>query len=1163
VGSRTGWGSPYKDVVGKDRGVVAFRQLEGRATPGKGKARQHRNGGKDPDREVSVRWVHDTVFRKAGEGVEGPRIPGAGVPLHRTLFGGVGPPDGRPVLPKFEPKAGVPYNQDSSGTHGSGGSDPWSASTAGSGMNPQQLEILLLGPLEVRGNGVRLDLPPSKKARALLAYLVASGRSHARSSLCDLLWQEVNDPRAGLRWALSKLRAVVEQEESPRIVTSGDRVGFQGGEREVDLHRIRSAISESPANASLEALEEARCSFRGEFLEGLDLPSCHRYQAWCLGMRERLRLRHVSVLTALTHRLREAPEEALPHALARLALDPFAEEAHIAAMELLGDLGRVDRALEVYEGCRRMLSDHLEAPPSEELEAARRRLGTSTRPRAVVADPQESGGGWEREASRILEGLPHPEGLPAIGGEDPILVGRDEELEALRRLVRGVDSGTGSAVALLTGEPGIGKTRLLREVVEDVRSMGGWAVAGQVFETEEVRPYGAWAEMLRQLPPGLLDTRMRRALSGLLTGPAELRSPGPTERTQLFDAVRLLLERLARARRPGLLVLDDVQWLDASSAALLHYVTRTLGSSPLVLALSAREGEVPPGSTTARVLKALGETGVLQRIPLRRLDSVETGALVHSVDRSVDPEPVFATSEGNPFFALAVAASLRDGVSSTPATIQEELQDRLARLDPGALTLLPWAAALGRAFDVSTLERVLERSALEIVEAIDGLERRGILQVRGGDRYDFTHSLLRQAAYRRPSKPARRAIHRRIAQAMDRMDRSEGREPGAMAHHAELGGLPRLSVQACIEAAEQSLWMFALDEAVELVERGLAQVAGLSDETRIPLEMGLLRIYSFRSMRERRPPGVEARVERVTEEARASGALRIVAIGHALLMDLQYQRGAFHEAARSSVRSADAGRESEPDMAIRALSETAACLLLLDQAPDDARRLADEAFDLAEEHGIETDVVWLARALLRHQEGDLEGASFAFGEVIRLGRLARDRWWECPALTRMVMVELDRGNAEGALARAQEAEEQARRMDDVPQAAFARALRALAAIPEPEDPALDEALEELRGLDSLWKIGHVQSYAAELELERGRADAARERAEETLAAARLLDRPSLLAVAQALLSRCAVLDGRPEDAAGHLEAPEITRPHHRLSYRARQVVRRAREAVGS
>lgn len=1048
---------------------------------------------------------------------------------------------------------------------------PGVPSTAGSGMSPQQLEILLLGPLEVRGSGVRLDLPPSRKARALLAYLVASGRLHARSSLCDLLWQEVNDPRAGLRWALSKLRAVVDQGEAPRIVTSGDRVGFQGGDGEVDLHRIHSSISENPATASLEALQEAQQAFRGEFLEGLDLPSCHRYQAWCLGMRERLRRRHVSVLAALTRRLRGAPEEALPHALARLALDPFAEEAHIAAMDLLGDLGRVDRALEVYEGCRRMLSDHLEVPPSEELESARRRLKTPTRPKSMEVDRSEDGTGGEREASRILASLPQPEGLPAIGKEDPVLLGREEEVAELQRLIRGADSSTGSgtgsgavpAVALLTGEPGIGKTRLLREMVGDVRSMGGWALSGQVFETEEVRPFGAWAEMLRQLPPGLLDSRMRRALSGLLTGPAGLRSPGPTERTQLFDAVGLLLERLAKARSPGLLVLDDVQWLDASSAALLHYVTRTLGSSPLVLALSAREEEVPPASTTARVLKALDEAGVLRRIPLRRLDATEIRALIRSVDRSLDPEPVFAASEGNPFFALALAASLRDGAASTPATIQEELQDRLARLDARALSLLPWAAALGRAFDVPTLERVLERSTLEIVEAIDGLEQRGILRARGGDRYDFTHSLLRQAAYRRPSEPARRAIHRRIAQAMDLMDPGEDREPGAMAYHAELGGLPRLSVQACIEAAEQSLWMFALDEAAELAERGLAQLDGLSDEVRVPLEMGLLRIYSFRSMRERRPPGVEERVERVTEEARVSGALRVVAIGHALLMDLQYQRGAFHEAARSSVRSADAGRESEPDMAIRALSETAACLLLLDQAPDDARRLADEAFDLADKHGIETDVVWLARALLRHQEGDLDGASFAFGEVIRLGRLARDRWWECPALARMVMVELDRGEPGGALALAREAEEQARRMDDDPQAAFARALGALAEARDPADPALDEALEELRGLDSLWKIGHVQSYAAEFELERGRADVARERAEETLAAARVLDRPSLLAVAQGLLARCAVLQGCPEEAARHLKAPEITRPHHRLSHRARQVVRRAREAVGS
>jgi DNA-binding SARP family transcriptional activator/tetratricopeptide (TPR) repeat protein len=1060
-------------------------------------------------------------------------------------------------------------------------------------MNPEQLQIRLLGPLDVLEDGNRLDLPPSRKARALLAYLVASRRPLARSALCDLFWQDVNDPRAGLRWALSKLRGVVDSEDRPRIVASRDRIGFEGEGVEVDLHRVRSAIGRDPAEVSTEALEASEGEFRGDFLEGLDLPSCHQYQAWCIGTREQLRILHVSILSRLTERLRDAPERALPHALRRLALDPYAEAAYVAAMDVLGDLGRVERALEVYERCRRMLAHHMEVPPSAELEAARRRLGSPSRIRSAGAGVrggevgarkegartrEDGGGGGEPGIRGALAALPHPEGLPEVREDEPALVGREAEVEVLRSLVQGAGSLARPSVVLLSGEPGIGKTRLLRELVREVRASGGWALAGQVYETEEIRPYGPWADMLRQVPSAALDAGTRGGLSGLLQG-AEPgpREDGPTERTQLFGAVSRLLVDLAGARAPGLLVLDDVQWLDASSAALLHYVTRNLDTSPLLLALGAREAEIEPGSTVAQVIRSLDDAGHLRRIPLRRLDATETGALVRAVDGGLDPEPVFATSEGNPLFALALATSLREGIHTTPTTIEEELQDRLERLDPRALSLLPWAAALGRVFDVPILERVVGRPAPEVVEAVDGLERLGILRAAGMDRYDFSHSLLRQAAYRRPSEPVRRAMHRSIARALDGLDPAEGRLPGAVAHHAALGGLPRLSVQACIEAAEDSLWLFAYDEARVLVERGLSQLDDLPPDARLPLEMGLLRVYSFRTMQDRRRGDVEARVVRLTEEAREAGLNEVVATGHALLMELQYQRGAFDEAGRSSVRAAEVGRESGPTTAIWALAETGACLLLLDQAPEDARRLASEAFALAEEHGVEVEVVALARALLHHHDGELEGASRAFQDVIRLGRRAKNRWWECPAMTRMVMVDLDRGDPESALHRAREAGRLAERMDDEAQAAFARGLAAVAAalIGAGADPnggsgvrgepseleAVDRALKELRDLDSLWMTAHVQAYAAEVELERGRAGEARERAREVLDAARSLGRPSLLAIARGLLARSAAAAGSGDRVDRHLESPEVTRPLHHLSHRARLVIQRAREGI--
>jgi len=1050
-------------------------------------------------------------------------------------------------------------------------------------MGASNLHIRLLGPLEVREGDLPVGLPPSKKARALLAYLVASERPCARSALCDMFWQDVHDPRASLRWALSKLRTALDVGDGGPIATEGDRVGFDSNSVRVDLLDVRVHVPGDPGKASTEALREVARTFRGDFIEGLDLPRCHRFEAWCLGAREHLRRLRVSVHATLVDRLREDSEAAISHAYTRLTLDPYSEEAYIATMELLAETGRADKALELYGRCRRMLSRHLKASPSEALEAARRRLLSQPRgqeekesPGVGAAETVQPLGAY-REAGegaliRALAGLPAPEHLPRPGEREPPLVGRSGELEALMGIMKRSASGGSGGAVLVTGEPGIGKTRLLREVAGRVGTSGGWVLSGPIFESEEVRPYGPWVDLLRQVPSAALDEEVRRSLRGLLEEPGRaLQLDRPTQRAQLFDAAARIFRRLLRAKAPGLAVLDDVQWMDSSSTALLHYLARTLREVPLVFAMAARDGEIRRGSAVSRMLRSLEDAGRLERIKLRPLDATDTKALVQAVDTALDPTAVFAASEGNPFFTLAVATSLREGVARIPANVQDELHERLARLQPGARSLLPWAAALGRAFDLPTLVRVVARPATEVVNAMDELERRGIIRPAGTDRFDFTHSLLRQTAYDRPSEPVRRQIHRSIATALEAVGSGEGRMPGAVAHHAELGGLPAVAAAAYAEAAEHSLWVFAFDEAALMVERGLAQAAKLSGEARLSLEMDLLRIYTFRSMQDRRPEDVEERVRAIAEAAAVGTLTAVVARGHACLMELQYQRGAYDRAEESSLLYAEAGRESGPTTAARALSETAACLLLLDQAPDDARRLTEEASRVADEEGLVVEGVALARALLHHHQGELLEASRGFREVIELCRHVQDRWWEAPAMTRSIMVSLDRGDPRKAREQALEAQELAERMDDETEAALARGLGAIATAAHHGEEsgewgseafaAVEESLRVLRELDSLWKIAQVQSYAVDEELRRGRADAARERAEEALEAARALKRPSLLALSRALLARCGTLSGDLDVAERHLSSPEVPRPDHSLSARAQREIAQAREEV--
>ncbi|HEX2168022.1 MAG TPA: hypothetical protein VHG09_12385, partial [Longimicrobiales bacterium] len=169
-------------------------------------------------------------------------------------------------------------------------------------MRGTTLEIRLLGPLEVLRDAHPLELPPSRTARALLAYLVATGRAHAREHLCELLWDGPADPRAALRGALSKLRPIVDAGSAGRITTHAGRVSFTVGDAYIDFADMQDVARRMDDTDAVE-LERAAAVFRGAFLEGLDLSRCYRFDTWCTGLRETTRRLHDRLLAALVDRL--------------------------------------------------------------------------------------------------------------------------------------------------------------------------------------------------------------------------------------------------------------------------------------------------------------------------------------------------------------------------------------------------------------------------------------------------------------------------------------------------------------------------------------------------------------------------------------------------------------------------------------------------------------------------------------------------------------------------------------------------------------------------------------------------------------------------------------------------------------------------------------------
>jgi len=202
-----------------------------------------------------------------------------------------------------------------------------------------------------------MQLPPSNKTRALLAYLAVTARPHSRDRLCAMLWTVPDDPRAALRWSLSRLRPLVDEADGPLIIVGRDNVGLDPDRVTVDILSLRNVVRNGMDSISTDALRQAAEALEGDFLEGLDLPDCHEFRNWCTGEREETRRLRVRLLTALVARLEDAPEEALRHARSLSLLEPANEAAQATLVRLLRAAGRWREAEEQFQRAHRQLEE--------------------------------------------------------------------------------------------------------------------------------------------------------------------------------------------------------------------------------------------------------------------------------------------------------------------------------------------------------------------------------------------------------------------------------------------------------------------------------------------------------------------------------------------------------------------------------------------------------------------------------------------------------------------------------------------------------------------------------------------------------------------------------------------------------------------------------------
>ena len=474
------------------------------------------------------------------------------------------------------------------------------------------LRIRLLGGLEVEAGVAGADVPAGRPARLLLGWLAAFPGEHARAEVAARLWPDVRDSsaRASLRTALSELRAALGP-AAMHLGATRELVGLGGQGLWVDLRAFSELLDAG-------RLEDALVLCRGEVLEGLD-------GEWVFELRSRHAAARAEAVIVLARAARKAGDAGSALAWAgRLAgwdpLDEAAERELMLALAAAGDRGA---ALRSYADFSRRLARELSVAPS----APTRELASRLRREEVGT------------AAAAVSGLPLPERLDAVQGG--AFAGRQAAVARLHEAFARARSGE-RCVALVTGEAGIGKTRLLAEFAHAVRGAGALVLFGRC-EEEPATPYQPFAEALAPLSvPGVLAD----GLEGLAAGrPGEPASDPEADRARMFDAVAEWLEEVA-ARRPLVLALDDLQWGDRATLLLLRRLATRPQRVPLLLLASARDVDLRPGRPLTEALAEIRRDRPVVRVALHGLDEAAVATVVEALTgRRPDPAAARALRE--------------------------------------------------------------------------------------------------------------------------------------------------------------------------------------------------------------------------------------------------------------------------------------------------------------------------------------------------------------------------------------------------------------------------------------------------------------------------------------------------------------------------------------
>ncbi len=431
----------------------------------------------------------------------------------------------------------------------------------------------------------------------------------------------------------------------------------------------------------------------------------------------------------------------------------------------------------------------------------------------------------------------------------PILIGRTLQLQALARLIEQARTGRGQVV-LLAGEAGVGKTRLVTEAKALAAPLGFRVLEGHCFEPDRALPYALLLDLLRRhfttsAPDEItyelegVSTELVKLLPELTAGVPGL-APSPAlkpeeEKHRLFEVLIQFLLRRA-GTRPMLLIAEDLHWSDDTSLEFLLHLARRLASQPILLLLTYRSDEA--NSSLIHYLASLDHERSATELELARLTLDEVEAMIQAIFGLRHPVPInfleriYSLTEGNPFLIEEVLKSLLAAGENfdeegkwernlqeelrIPRTVQDAVRRRSEGLSAEARLVLELAAVAGRRFDFSLLKELTEMNEQQLVQRMKELVAVQLVVQESADQFAFRHALTREAIYANMLFRERKALHRRVAETLERLyaDSLETHIPD-LAYQFYHANAWEKALEYSQRAGEQAQAMYAPREAIE------------------------------------------------------------------------------------------------------------------------------------------------------------------------------------------------------------------------------------------------------------------------------------------------------------------------------------------------------------